>query len=896
MRPGSPVVRLGHLEHLGHLVRIFAVFLLAMGASGQARAQAEDDPFAGIEEMVVVGTGASSLFQGQEVSAIAFDSDYLEAIGASDISDVAQFTPNLEIRTPFAASNPTLFIRGVGIRDFNANSSSSVAVYNDEIFINSAAAQLAQLFDVENIDVLRGPQTTTYGRNASAGTIRTIARKPTGTPGVTASVTYGRFNELSFEAAVENVIIPDMLSMRTAARWNQRDGTTKNRCADQDYANPIGGRIRNLLNPVQQNRALIQSVHRECYNANNIDPAQSPPAPNFTVGQAGGVKEWVNDTRNWGARTIIRFQHEFLDMDWQLNLHGGQNRGDARQFQLVATNQNFSQDEPTPSFDGDADQYFDADNRLFTSNLGAFVPITSPFQGNPFEGDYNSVEKEKIDLFGASLTGQMTFGDFELISITGYEWNKRSTKLNLDGSPYASLEPNLNNKSYQLTQEIRVDWDAGEGWAWQLGGMFLYETLSIGCGGYAGNGGSRVPSGAPGGGDVLVLGRSCSTRFQINQNLPELNQTYTQFTRYGSAWYKLEWEPAETFSIKGGARFNYEEKELNLLVQSCQFIVGPLPDGSNRCPPVEDNGVIRSPGRANAAAKEFGWAGDVIATWSPAADVNFYLRYARGWKGPAINGGITNASNREDASSELATPVNPEIIDSVEIGLKGEFWSNRILWNWALFYYDYQDLQVFQLRNNGGTVPVQELINAGDADILGFEMEVDVKPFEGWAPPIFEGIWIRGTFAWLDSKYTDFVVTQIVNVPGDPLPTTQVQITDFTGNQLVNSPEFSFIGFVAWPFGGDWGIIVPRVDWSFKDKVYFGPGNVDLASQDALWLFNLGITYKSPDETFEFSGRIENLTNQAYTLDVFNLSRLRGSVLHAIGDPRTYSLTMKVNF
>ena len=167
-------------------VRVLRLLLCATATfffCSAAVAQDGADPFAGIEEMVVVGTAASSLFQNQEVSAIAFDEDYLDAIGANDISDVATFTPNLEIRTPFAASNPTLFIRGVGIRDFNANSSSSVAVYNDEIFMNSPAAQLAQLFDVENIDVLRGPQTTQYGRNASAGTIRTIARKPTGTPG-----------------------------------------------------------------------------------------------------------------------------------------------------------------------------------------------------------------------------------------------------------------------------------------------------------------------------------------------------------------------------------------------------------------------------------------------------------------------------------------------------------------------------------------------------------------------------------------------------------------------------------------------------------------------------------------------------------------------------------------
>ena len=100
--------------------------------------------------------------------------------------------------------------------------------------------------------------------------------------------------------------------------------------------------------------------------------------------------------------------------------------------------------------------------------------------------------------------------------------------------------------------------------------MFLYEALTIGCGGASGNGGVLVPQAGQSGnapGQVLVLGRSCSTRFSINPILPEANQTYSQFTRYVSNWARVEWEPAETFSIKGGARFNYEEKELNLLAQ-----------------------------------------------------------------------------------------------------------------------------------------------------------------------------------------------------------------------------------------------------------------------------------------------------------------------------------------
>jgi len=846
---------------------LFAMLVcLVVATSGSiAFAQgADDDPFAGIEEMVVVGTAASSLFQNQEVSAIAFDEDYLEAIGASDISDVATFTPNLEIRTPFAASNPTLFIRGVGIRDFNANSSSSVAVYNDEIYMNSPAGQLAQLFDVSNIDVLRGPQTTMYGRNANAGAIRVIARKPTGTPGVTGSVTVGRFNQLELEAAIENVIVPDVLTMRTSARWNQRDGTTKNRCADIDYSqlpppprNSLDGRT-----DIGRQNGLRRRVFLQCFDTQNIEPTLSPPGNGWTRGVVPPVKEWVNDTKNWAARTIIRFQHEFLDMDWQLNLHGGQNRGDARQFQVIGADQQQIETSPGSAVGNlDADEYVDSDNRHAFRNRQQSGQIYSPFQGNPFEGDYNNVEKEKIDLFGGSLTGEMQMGDYTLKLISGYEWNKRASTINLDGNPYASLEPFLSNTAYQLTNEARLDFDDGGGFTWQLGGMFLYESLEV------------------------------RNRFRLSLPLPETHQSYTFFTRYTAVWAKFEWNPIETFKLQAGGRFNYENKELNLDSQRfiVQFGTGVLtPEG----PP----GSPFPPREAFGHAEEFGWAGDVIATYSPAADVNFYVRYARGWKGPHINGGVVAPGQAGTDAGNLTTPVKSEIVDSIEAGLKGEFWSNRIRWNWAFFYYDYQNIQVFQLKNSGGQVPVQELINGEDADVLGVEMELDVKPFEGWAHPIMEGLWFRLTFAWLDSKYTDFVNTFEVQNGGDsPSVTTVSEV--FTGNQLVNSPNLSFIGFVQWPLPvGEAGVIVPRFDWSFKDKVYFNANNSERLKQDPLWLLNFRVTYQSPSETFSVSGWIENLTDQAYTVDVFNLARLRSAILHAIGDPRTYGLTLRVNF
>lgn len=808
---------------------------------------ARDDLWEGVEEMIVDGTSGTVLLQAQEVSAISFDSDYLAALGASDLSDISQFTPNLEIRTPFAASNPTLFIRGVGLRDFNANSSSSVAVYNDEIYMNSPAGQLSQLFDVETIDVLRGPQATIYGRNASAGTIRVIARKPTGTPGASFDVTYGRFNELNFSGSIENVIIPEKLSMRTSFRTNRRDGFVKNRCADPSF-NTNPGLLRR--------DSFKQRVFEACFNSQNTSEViVAIGGEGWREGEIPPVRDWVNDVNNWGARTLLRYQDTWggAGIDVTLNLHGGQNRGDSRQFQVVGATELLQEVTPRADIPLDANGYADPDNQRRNVGENVFAKITSPFDGDPYAGDYNNVEKEKLDLFGTNIVAEIDWGDYRLTSVTGYEWNERDVELNLDGNPYRALEPILTNETYQVSQELRLDLEFGDNWTGQVGGMYLYEGLTV------------------------------FNEFGIDLIRPGSNQRYTFFTRYASGWVNAAWRPAEMLKVEGGIRYNYEEKELNL--QSQLFRVStrqPIPGLPERS--------------AAASAKESGIAGDVKVTFTPVEDINFYGRYARGWKGPHINGGVVNPNARTSTNETLTTPVAPEKIDAVEIGMKSQLWDSRIKANWALFYYDYQDIQVFQLQNTGGGVPVQQLINAQDADVLGFEAEFDIKPFEGWGPLLLDQLWIHTTFSWLDSKYTDFVNVQTISVALGGDVSEQTLSEDLSGNRLINSPEFSFIGFVAWPLGGGWGALIPRLDWSFKDEVFFSAANSNLLKQDPLWLLNFRMTYRDPSEHFTVAAWVENLTDQAYSIDVFNLARARRSIVHAVGDPRTYGLTVSYTF
>ena len=805
----------------------------------------------GIEEILITSQGREQPLQEAAISAAAFDEEYLSAIGAQNISDIAQFTPNLEIRTVFAATNPTLFIRGVGLRDFNANSASSVAVYNDDIYMNSPAGQLGQLFDVQMVEVLRGPQGSLYGRNASAGVIKVVARKPTGDFNGYTNISYGNYNLFEVEGAVEAPVWGDMLSTRISGRMNLRDGTTHNRCGDSYYSVPDP-------NPTGVNPSLTsfrQRVHTHCWNPQNVLPIDDM-GEGWVVGQTN-VEEWVNNRDNWAARWMWRLQPN-EDIDFNLNLHGGQNRGQTRQFQLIPASQVGVALHPLIG-GADSNQYIDPDAQRPVYRcqrrqcaLQRLEILSDPADGNPFEGDYNLVGLESLDIWGASITGEYTAGDWRFLSISGYEANQRAVATNLDANPYIGLEPTLTNESYQLTQDLKVFWESDSDLTGQFGLSFLYEDLHV------------------------------DNHYDVNP-IFTITQIYDLQTFYGSPYFFLVWEPSEEFSIEGGARFNVESKEMSILTQRLGRVNGLPQPGESGLPQVGFSDVT-----------EYAPSGDVAINFRPTEDITFYAKYSRGWKGPHINGLILNPEVESDEGTSITSPVKPESVNAVELGVKSMWFSQRLKFNIAAFYYDYDDIQVFQLRNSAGSTPVQQLINANDADNYGLEAEIEARPFEGWAPEPLEGLMVYLTAAWLQNSYTDFVnQLTATNIGGSATASTE----DFSGNQLINSPEFSFAGYLQWDVRLDrWGTLSPRLDWTYKDQVFFSPANEELVGQPPLWLFNLRFAYRTPGDNIEIAGWVRNLTNEVYRLDVFNLARFRKEIAYAMGDPRTFGLTLSVRF
>ncbi len=757
------------------------------------------DEFSQIEEMVVTGQATALGSEAATSSVTSFGSVDIEEQNFQDLRDISAFTPNLEIKSAFGASNPTIFIRGVGLNDFNANAASAVAVYNDDIYMNSPAGQLGQIFDLQGIEVLRGPQGSLY-RNASAGVIKVISRKPTGEFGARVIATYGSYNTREIQGALELPVVEDVLSWRGAFRFNRRDGNTFNGCGNLGQSGltsfACGGATTNNNNVTITNPAV-------------------PP----------DLKVMVNNRKNWAARSTLRWQPN--GMDWILKVHGGQNLGDAKQFQHVGT--------------------FGA--QYGNNDKGSYQDRTN----DPYAGNYNRQGLERLDLFGASLSGTIELGqNHTLLLVTGYESNDRVVEEDSDASPNRLIEVDWGNNAHQISQEIELSSDYAGDFEWKAGLSFLTEDLHI------------------------------DNFYQINRPI-NYRQVIDQTTSTYSGFVHTTWAALEDLTLEAGVRYNWMKKDFEI-----EVIRGNI---------VNANTVVEIP-LTDVVAEWSAMSGDISINWDADEHLSLYLKYSHGWKGGHFNGGAVTRAQRD------IDPVNPEEVDAFELGFKSFWFDQRLMLNADVFYYDYNELQVFTLENSSNGLPTQKLINANDARVLGAEAELVARPIEG--------LEIRADFGWLASRYLDFVETLFVKRGGgfgqgtfDPVQ------QDYSGNPLVSAPRFSFSGTVeyVYPLGsvGQGGTLTPRWDFAFKDDVFFDPTHgvgTDpvkdfpryALGQPAYWVHNFRLGWRSPSEQYEVAFWVRNIFDEVYLTDAFDLSAGFGLILEVVGDPRTVGVTFSADF
>jgi iron complex outermembrane receptor protein len=221
-------------------IRVTAISLIAgLGSIVAGAAETSGPPSpgvdvaAGIEAIVVTARRREESIQSTPVDVTAFTGDELRTLGAESSMDLARFTPGLQTAPVSGEGNiPNIAIRGVGLNDFRAYNESPSAVYVDEVYKGALASLDFQLFDLDRVEVLKGPQGTLFGRNATGGLIQYISKKPTSDTEGYARLSFGSFNDLTLEAAIGSSLT-DAVDARVSVVHHQHDGTERN-------LNPLG--------------------------------------------------------------------------------------------------------------------------------------------------------------------------------------------------------------------------------------------------------------------------------------------------------------------------------------------------------------------------------------------------------------------------------------------------------------------------------------------------------------------------------------------------------------------------------------------------------------------------------------------------------------------------------
>ncbi len=224
---------------------------------------------AALEEIIVTAQKRSESLQDVPIAIAAYSSESLKALGIVEASQLANVTPGLNSGSQ-AGSNRNYYLRGVGTADLHLTAASAVGQYYDGVSLTSGFQARAALFDMERVEILKGPQNTLYGLNTTGGAINYISNKPevgVGTNG-SVSIKFGSDSQIGSEAAV-GFDVSDTVAARLAMQTNKNDGPFVSTTDGRDYGGDDMGAYRASLVWVPNDRAQLNVNIHGMQNENN---------------------------------------------------------------------------------------------------------------------------------------------------------------------------------------------------------------------------------------------------------------------------------------------------------------------------------------------------------------------------------------------------------------------------------------------------------------------------------------------------------------------------------------------------------------------------------------------------------------------------------------------------
>lgn len=798
----------------GHKIMSRNILAAAIGVivSSSHVAHAQSVGFT-LEEVVVTAQKRSENLQDVPIAITAFTNEAMKIKGMTNIAQLGDFTPNVEIdvTSSFSGSTQVLtaYIRGIGQNDFAFNLDPGVGVYVDGVYYARTIGAVLDLLDLERVEVLKGPQGTLFGRNTIGGAINVITRRPEEEFGFQGEVTVGEYNRMDVRGAIDIPLIEDVL-------LSQISFSSKNRDGYHDYKNwTQDGIFRSATDSLVR----PQDTRYDEAGGENTDNVRAK-------------LEWrASDTAQ------VTFQGDFTNVDEQTTpsqlLSVLPNDGGAL-FELYNGCISAPPGVVAPPCDTP------------TANEGAILAAVNidddPFNDRPIFDNRYVVDGAKDFSYstGAGYSKAETWGlattiDWEmseaiyLKSITSYRNLDSAFGMDVEGTPVAMGNHAFTMNQKQWSQEFQLNGIAfDEKMDWVLGGYFFHEE-----------------------GDLTDFVHFAEGLLQILGPNEFDTDAYAVFTH-------INYALTERIGLTGGIRFTQEEKEftggqrdLNGLAAQLGFplVLHPDPTDTTLYFPTEKNDASFNNTSIHLGAEyTFDEAGMIYASFS------------QGYK----SGGWTT---RATVPILEAPAFDEETADTYELGYKGQFLEDTLQTNIALFFTDYQDLQV---TVQDGVSPVTE--NAADSEIKGFEAELTAILSDSFS--------VNATVGYIDAEYTDL----------EPGATLQ---EDFL---FVNTPEWS------WSLSADYYLslnsgasMLFHADYAYKDEMANEGENQPLLISDEAHLFNAVAAYTSDDEKWKVSLGVRNLTDERYLVAGQNQPGI-GYVAGTYNRPREWYLTMGFNY
>ncbi len=395
-----------------------SVLLAGAGLVLSGSALAQDRPVNALDEVFVTATRREQSVQDVGLSVTAYSGEQIHELGVTRTTDIVAMTPGLNYTVPNAESSQiNFFLRGVGLNDFADASENPVAVYVDDVYHPAAGGLSFQLFDVDRVEVLRGPQGTLFGRNTTGGLVHFVSKKPQDAFDGYIEVTGAEYGQIKVEGAIGGRL-SDGIDGRLSFATDVHDGYTKNRFVGApDYNSTDSKAVRGqlLFKPSDALDVLVSGY----YSKNDAD--------------VGAWQHQSTDIVN-GESVLLGSNQQGVGVD--CNLDGV----------VDAT------DRPPGA---DCFGYSDPDN-------------------DPWAGEFDRHGRVFVENTGGTANLNWRFGDTTLTSITAYQKVDRLQSEDTDAGPFPLIQPTFQAKTDTFTQELRL---AGghDPFRW-LGGLYYFDN------------------------------------------------------------------------------------------------------------------------------------------------------------------------------------------------------------------------------------------------------------------------------------------------------------------------------------------------------------------------------------------------------------------------------------